>query len=325
MPTINGLEATLQLKERGLAGRVIILTLYDEYLTQAIEAGAGGYLVKNLKQAELVNAIRRVHKGEMVLGTGLLDSPSHVEAALKRLQEMVTKRPNRHLAHSPSTPSARSPSQSSHNDGSHATAEGQQATSPDLAGLNPSRPLAPTSPIGKEPPPLSAPEEHQPTQPPPPHANGTSEATNPSLETPLQETIPEAVPPEETPLKTLLQEEGTYHSDEDVELILLPPVDPARLFLLSRKLIEEHDVEVLETAGSWQGGTWLRIMLRRPLALKRILSQLPEIVQVWEATPEERRSFAKEGVAPAHLAKPGPQVSLVVKMAGAPVQLTLTL
>ncbi len=65
MPTSNGLEATREIKKRGLVGEVIILSMYDEYLTQAIEAGAGGYLVKDVRREELVNTIRRVHKGEM--------------------------------------------------------------------------------------------------------------------------------------------------------------------------------------------------------------------------------------------------------------------
>ncbi|MBI2287643.1 MAG: response regulator transcription factor, partial [Chloroflexi bacterium] len=42
MPGADGIEITRQLKEKYPACNVIMLTLYDEYLTQAIEAGAVG-------------------------------------------------------------------------------------------------------------------------------------------------------------------------------------------------------------------------------------------------------------------------------------------
>ncbi len=42
------------------------MTLYDQYLTQAMEAGATGYLLKDIKREELVQAIRRVSGGQIV-------------------------------------------------------------------------------------------------------------------------------------------------------------------------------------------------------------------------------------------------------------------
>jgi len=48
-----------------------MLTLYDEYLTQAIEAGARGYLLKDIKREELAEAIRRVHRGEVVISESI--------------------------------------------------------------------------------------------------------------------------------------------------------------------------------------------------------------------------------------------------------------
>ena len=68
MPTLNGLEATHLFKERNVAAEIVIPSLHSEYLAQAVEAGAAGYLVKDVKRDELVDAIRRIHQGELVLG-----------------------------------------------------------------------------------------------------------------------------------------------------------------------------------------------------------------------------------------------------------------
>src|SRR3990172_8553055 len=46
MPGIDGIEATRRLKEKKPDCNVVILTLYEEYLPQALEAGAVGYLLK---------------------------------------------------------------------------------------------------------------------------------------------------------------------------------------------------------------------------------------------------------------------------------------
>ncbi len=58
MPGLSGIELTRQVKQKYPSCNVIILTLYDEYLTQAITAGATGYLLKDIKREELVKAIR---------------------------------------------------------------------------------------------------------------------------------------------------------------------------------------------------------------------------------------------------------------------------
>ena len=87
MPTMNGLEATRLLKDRGR--KVIVMSFIDEYLDQAIEAGAYGYLTKDVDGDELVDAIRRVHRGEMVLGRSIMSNPGVGERMMQRLQEMV--------------------------------------------------------------------------------------------------------------------------------------------------------------------------------------------------------------------------------------------
>ena len=71
MPGVDGIELTRQLKDKQPACNVIMLTLYDEYLAEAIEAGAVGYLLKDAKRAELTQAIRQVHQGEVVISESI--------------------------------------------------------------------------------------------------------------------------------------------------------------------------------------------------------------------------------------------------------------
>ena len=81
MPGMDGVELTRQLKEKQPSCNIIMLTLYDEYLTQAIEAGAVGYLLKDIKREELIRAIRAVHEGR---------SPLNLSLARDRLAEFTT-------------------------------------------------------------------------------------------------------------------------------------------------------------------------------------------------------------------------------------------
>ena len=67
MPVMDGIELIRYLKEQYASCNVIVLTIYDEYLALAIEAGARGYLLKNIEVEELTQAIRQVHLGEVVI------------------------------------------------------------------------------------------------------------------------------------------------------------------------------------------------------------------------------------------------------------------
>ncbi len=71
MPSVDGIELTRQVKQKYPSCNVIMLTLYDEYLPQAVESGAKGYLLKDIKREELVRAIRRVHHGEVVISDSI--------------------------------------------------------------------------------------------------------------------------------------------------------------------------------------------------------------------------------------------------------------
>lgn len=68
MPGTDGIEATRQIADEGLA-QVLVLTTYDldEYVFGALRAGAAGFLLKTVEEAALVNAVRRVAVGEGVI------------------------------------------------------------------------------------------------------------------------------------------------------------------------------------------------------------------------------------------------------------------
>ena len=89
MPRVDGLEATRRISaDDDLAGvKVIILTTFesDEYVYQAIRAGASGFLVKDTEPADLLQAVRVVARGDALL------SPS----VTRRLITDLASRPER--------------------------------------------------------------------------------------------------------------------------------------------------------------------------------------------------------------------------------------
>ncbi|MFZ0761166.1 MAG: response regulator transcription factor [Candidatus Sulfotelmatobacter sp.] len=69
MPLMTGLDAAAELKRRRIPTRVIILTTFARagYLRRAMEAGASGYLLKDMPAEELADAVRRVRQGLRVI------------------------------------------------------------------------------------------------------------------------------------------------------------------------------------------------------------------------------------------------------------------
>jgi NarL family two-component system response regulator LiaR len=69
MPGLNGIEATKQIKAILPSTAVLILTAYeyDQYVFALLEAGAAGYLLKDVPSQKLVEAVRAVHAGESAL------------------------------------------------------------------------------------------------------------------------------------------------------------------------------------------------------------------------------------------------------------------
>jgi len=82
MPRVNGLEATRRLHARPDPPRVIVLTTFDadDYVVEALGAGADGFLLKDTPPPQIVAAIRKVADGEPML------SPSVTRTLIERLR-----------------------------------------------------------------------------------------------------------------------------------------------------------------------------------------------------------------------------------------------
>ena len=81
MPEMDGVDAVAVLRRRVPGCRVVMLTTFDdeEYVVQALRAGAAGYLLKDLPAAELAESVRLAHAGVTQLDQA---AARHVAAAL---------------------------------------------------------------------------------------------------------------------------------------------------------------------------------------------------------------------------------------------------
>ena len=82
MPNLDGIEATRRIVADGHATRILILTTFDldDYVHDAIRAGASGFLLKDVRPAELVDAIRLVASGKALL------APTALQRLLERFR-----------------------------------------------------------------------------------------------------------------------------------------------------------------------------------------------------------------------------------------------
>ncbi len=99
MPVLDGVQATSLITEDDSSVRIIILTMYrrDDYVFDAIRAGARGYLLKDTDWQGLLDAVRRVHQGEAlidpVVATRLIEEfrrlsqPSSQDASVEPLTQ----------------------------------------------------------------------------------------------------------------------------------------------------------------------------------------------------------------------------------------------
>ena len=74
MPVLDGVDAIEQIRGQDANARVIVLTTYDtdHEIARAIKAGARAYLLKDTRREELLECIRRVHRGETCIPPALV-------------------------------------------------------------------------------------------------------------------------------------------------------------------------------------------------------------------------------------------------------------
>ena len=85
MPGLDGIEATRRIVARGIPSRILVLTTFDvdDYVYDAMKAGASGFLLKTAPPKQLVEAVRTVAAGDALL------APS----VTRRLVEQFVRRP----------------------------------------------------------------------------------------------------------------------------------------------------------------------------------------------------------------------------------------
>jgi DNA-binding NarL/FixJ family response regulator len=76
MPRMNGIDAIKSLREAEFEIPVIILTTFDDHqlVLQGLQAGAQGYLLKDVSLESLIDAIEAVHKGETIVQPAITDT-----------------------------------------------------------------------------------------------------------------------------------------------------------------------------------------------------------------------------------------------------------
>lgn len=98
MPNCDGVEACRQVKANGSPSRVVMLTMHadKDVLTNAIRAGATGYLVKDCSTTEIAEAVRMAFKGDTVLSPQLaksmLDEVRRLDGKKAEDERVVSKR-----------------------------------------------------------------------------------------------------------------------------------------------------------------------------------------------------------------------------------------
>lgn len=92
MPGLDGVEATRRIRAQHPGVRVLVLTTYDDDddIVRAVEAGATGYLLKDVPRQALFDAVRRAARGETVLAPAV--ATKLMRQLHKPAQDMLTDR-----------------------------------------------------------------------------------------------------------------------------------------------------------------------------------------------------------------------------------------
>jgi two-component system, NarL family, nitrate/nitrite response regulator NarL len=93
MPMLNGLEATRQVIKVLPTTKVVILSAHDDlaYITNAMESGAVGFLLKQSSAPEVCRAIREAHKGKTLFSPSIYKRLDHLNSQSLNRMEMIKK------------------------------------------------------------------------------------------------------------------------------------------------------------------------------------------------------------------------------------------
>jgi DNA-binding NarL/FixJ family response regulator len=82
MPGLNGMQASIEILKVLPNTAILMLSMYSEenYVRNALEAGAKGYILKNAMDIDLAAAIKQVAAGQRVIAPGLLSSTPEPDA-----------------------------------------------------------------------------------------------------------------------------------------------------------------------------------------------------------------------------------------------------
>lgn len=98
MPSLNGIEAAIQIRDAGVEAKVIFLTMHRDvaYARRAMDAGAAGFLLKHSVSSELVTAIREAVQGKtyitpMIAGELMQSYRDHDPSASDSSKRLTTR------------------------------------------------------------------------------------------------------------------------------------------------------------------------------------------------------------------------------------------
>lgn len=108
MPVLDGVGAINQIREQDTAARVIVLTTFDgdEDIYRAISAGAKAYVLKDAPREDILDCIRKVHKGETFVPPSIaakladrVGGPELTEREMVVLRALATGQSNKEIGH----------------------------------------------------------------------------------------------------------------------------------------------------------------------------------------------------------------------------------
>jgi two-component system NarL family response regulator len=108
MPGLEAVEVIERIREKSPAAKVIVLTSFDtdDEIDRSLRAGAKGFLMKDIGEKDLVDAIRAVHRGKTIVGPAVaaklavrMSQPALTPREMAALRLVVRGKANKEIAH----------------------------------------------------------------------------------------------------------------------------------------------------------------------------------------------------------------------------------